>query len=255
MGVFPIFMNIIQFWLIDSIVKAAAYVPALTLDPEEGSHADREPLFRASTDDEDDDGGEQAHNAVAPTHEPRPAPHKSVRGQPKAANDEAKSAGASTPATGSSSRTGTSFSLHAYPPRGAAAGVVNAVVEDDEELSPGSARSNSSRRRSPPPELLPRSPLQPAINSPMVTPALGGAAPVAKAMKLEVRAPEKPTPAAPALATEAKDEEDDPWGEDWGDDWAGRVGQEDWTGKRLEAARGFVGTAWNAPASPAIQVG
>jgi hypothetical protein len=40
------------------------------------------------------------------------------------------------------------------------------------------------------------------------------------------------------------------WGDD-GDDWAERVGEEDWTGRRAEAAKGFVGAAWDSSLSPA----
>ena len=58
MGIFPIMMNVIQFWLIDSIVKASdgdwnhSRVDANTLN---SSDADREPLFHAPNDDDDDD--------------------------------------------------------------------------------------------------------------------------------------------------------------------------------------------------------
>lgn len=57
MGIFPIAMNILQFWLIDSIVKASSGPVALEADVEEiaTAHPDREPLFNAPSDDEDDD--------------------------------------------------------------------------------------------------------------------------------------------------------------------------------------------------------
>jgi len=54
MGIFPIIMNTLQFWLIDSIVKASGtqfnppYVMARSSDAQ-----DREPLFRSSEDDGD----------------------------------------------------------------------------------------------------------------------------------------------------------------------------------------------------------
>lgn len=51
MGIFPILMNIIQFWLIDSIVKASS-MAAVALDIEHGAH-DSEPLFQGGSDDED----------------------------------------------------------------------------------------------------------------------------------------------------------------------------------------------------------
>jgi len=60
MGLFPIIMNILQFWLIDSIVKAHAPPVALTDDTSRlGAHGgDREPLFQADGSDEDETADE-----------------------------------------------------------------------------------------------------------------------------------------------------------------------------------------------------
>ena len=61
MGLVPIIMNVLQFWLIDSIVKAHA--PPLTLA--DGSSrldacdSDREPLFQADGSDEEDETAEE----------------------------------------------------------------------------------------------------------------------------------------------------------------------------------------------------
>lgn len=45
MGIFPIIMNVVQFWLVDSIVKAsAAAMAAQGIVP---THQDRDPLFSA----------------------------------------------------------------------------------------------------------------------------------------------------------------------------------------------------------------
>jgi hypothetical protein len=46
-------MNVLQFWLIDSIVKASIGGEKL-LDVEHGTYQDREPLFNAPADDDDD---------------------------------------------------------------------------------------------------------------------------------------------------------------------------------------------------------
>ena len=56
MGLFPIIMNVLQFWLIDSIVKAHDPPLALTDDTSRlGVHdGDREPLFQADGSDEDE---------------------------------------------------------------------------------------------------------------------------------------------------------------------------------------------------------
>jgi len=54
MGIFPIIMNVLQFWFIDSIVKAStgAETPE---DVEHGTYHDHEPLFNVPPEDEDDD--------------------------------------------------------------------------------------------------------------------------------------------------------------------------------------------------------
>ncbi len=55
MGIFPIIMNIIQFWLIDSIVKASSAISldSASSDPNDDEH--QQPLFGASSDDEDEE--------------------------------------------------------------------------------------------------------------------------------------------------------------------------------------------------------
>ncbi|KXN92354.1 hypothetical protein AN958_08585 [Leucoagaricus sp. SymC.cos] len=55
MGIFPIIMNIVQFWLIDSIVKASNAISLDTNTSIPGDSEHREPLFGAPSDDEDDD--------------------------------------------------------------------------------------------------------------------------------------------------------------------------------------------------------
>ena len=58
MGLFPIAMNIIQFWLIDSIVKATSQEMEPRSSPSPRLSADREPLFsaNASEDGSTDEG-------------------------------------------------------------------------------------------------------------------------------------------------------------------------------------------------------
>jgi hypothetical protein len=252
MGMFPIAMNVLQFWLIDSIVKAT-HQPAVVLSSEGAQDSDvREPLFRASEDDEDDEGHVPSQDIESLRPRESPSPRPPARASPKSSQKdggEHKSTG-STPAvssSGTSSRAGASFAMHAYPPAVPAPG-------NDDEPSPTSARSNSSRRRSPPPPLIPRSPMQPAINSPSLifSAKVAVGTPTGKRSRSLLSA----TNATPAKVEE-KDNNDWnlSWGED-GDNWAERVGEEDWTGRRVEAAKGFVGSAWDAALSPApIPVG
>jgi len=62
MGLFPIFMNIIQFWVIDSIIKVGG-VGGLGVPPEEPDESDNEPLFDSidgpEGDEDEEDGGEE----------------------------------------------------------------------------------------------------------------------------------------------------------------------------------------------------
>lgn len=245
-------MNILQFWLIDSIVKASTPPSNVALPsdtPRDSSALDREPLFRASTDDEDDDEDSPSRPHDIENPPPRSySPLSDVPATGKSADttDEHKSSGTVTPATRNGG--GSSFASHAYPPRSTPfAPVANAPDEN----TPTSAESLSSKRRSPPPQLQPRSPLQPAVNSPMVTsehvkqsvaPQHLGASKIAGVGKVSTRKQE---------AQETKD-----WDSSWedSDDWAERVGEEDWTGRRVEAAKGFVGNIWDN-ATPAIRVG
>lgn len=62
MGLFPIIMNVLQFWLIDSIVKANAPPVALSDDPSGHGSGDREPLFQAEGSDEEDDTADESES-------------------------------------------------------------------------------------------------------------------------------------------------------------------------------------------------
>jgi hypothetical protein len=268
MGIFPIAMNILQFWLIDSIVKATGQAVVAIVDEAEDA-ADREPLFRASEDDGDDDDAEAARVRDIEASRPR-APSKTPSKTTSLKEDEPKSVapsvgGSSTPGTGTTRghRAGASFAMHAYPPRDRE---LSLPTTSDEDESPTSARSNSSRRRSPPPPLLPRSPMQPAMNSPSLmrsaakpdTPLDAVRAKQTRRIASDKQAKQLQQPqsgkANRSQSVEKSQGEDDwnvSWGED-GDDWAERVGEEDWTGRRVEAARGFVGSTWDGRSPAAV---
>lgn len=56
MGIFPIGMNILQFWIVDTILKASAGAGPVALDSPFADDLEREPIFAvAASDDEDDD--------------------------------------------------------------------------------------------------------------------------------------------------------------------------------------------------------
>ncbi|KAF9498810.1 hypothetical protein BDN71DRAFT_305920 [Pleurotus eryngii] len=101
MGIFPIAMNILQFWLIDSIVKASSTTSSLT--PEiDVDGADREPLFRGSMDDEDDEGpGRDIENPRQRVRSPSRSPARARDRQKSSSSTsstpfENKSSGSST---------------------------------------------------------------------------------------------------------------------------------------------------------------
>lgn len=67
MGMFPIIMNIVQFWLIDSIVKASAAAAAIAAQDIESTHRDRDPLFSTPAEDDDEQPLPRVETAI---HDP-----------------------------------------------------------------------------------------------------------------------------------------------------------------------------------------
>ena len=63
MGLFPIFMNIIQFWVIDSIIKVGG-VGGVGAPPDEPDEPDHEPLFNSVDDPDGDDDQDEAGVSV-----------------------------------------------------------------------------------------------------------------------------------------------------------------------------------------------
>ncbi|KAG1734973.1 vacuolar membrane protein-domain-containing protein [Suillus lakei] len=151
MGLFPIIMNILQFWLIDSIVKASSNSVELpTNSPRMSDVHDREPLFRAREDDEDD-----AHCDI---ENPRPSYIRMSTGDDAetiVASEESKGkdSGATSPISIPQSATPSSLLPHDYPPSVGS-------------LSSHSSRSRHKYKRSPPSPLEFQTSHVPAINSP-----------------------------------------------------------------------------------------
>lgn len=151
MGLFPIIMNILQFWLIDSIVKASSSSVELpTNSPRMSDMHDREPLFHAPEDDEDDvpcdienpqltfisiSTGDDAETIVA------------------SEESKGKDSGITSPLSITQSTTPSSLVLHDYPPSVGS-------------LSSHSSRSRHKYKRSPPSSLEFQTSYAPAINSP-----------------------------------------------------------------------------------------
>lgn len=215
MGIFPIMMNILQFWLIDSIVKSspAASVALPTVTPRssaDGEHEhEHEPLFRASSDDEDDEGAFPArHDIENPRLRSRSRSVDTDRLMP----DASKSLGSETStAVGSSpgSPKGPKpidikhdAEPHAYPPSLAGSSVSTVSSSVASSLPLARSRSPKRKRSDPPP------PARRDTRSDSLTP--------------------KPK----------QYEEQREWGE-WGeegDDWADREGEE-WIGRQVDSRK------------------
>jgi hypothetical protein len=146
MGLFPIIMNILQFWLIDSIVKASSS----SIEPSSPRTSDREPLFGAPEVDEDDARCDIENPRLTYVRMPTGDDADTI-----VASEESKGkySGTTSPLSIPQSTTPSSLVLHNYPP------------------SVGSSSSHSSRsrhkyKRSPPPSLEFQTSHIPAINSP-----------------------------------------------------------------------------------------
>ncbi|KAH9943145.1 vacuolar membrane protein-domain-containing protein [Epithele typhae] len=229
MGLFPIMMNILQFWLIDSIVKGSTYSPlALGSDtPRASMDPANEPLFRTSDDEDDDDDDDDGLPARHDIENPAPRSGSISRDRERQSSvSEPKSTGTTT-AVPSGSTTpqpkpiDTGVSVHAYPPSVIAASPSSA----SSSLSSNSSLSKSRRREPPPPLALKADP--PSY------------------MNIEV------SRSAPPEEVELSRDEDEKWAA-WGDeeDWAERVGEEEWTGRRIEARKEAMDDVWRDHRSP-----
>lgn len=153
MGLFPIIMNILQFWLIDSIVKASSSSAELpTNSPRMSDVHDREPLFGAPEVDEDD------ARSSCDIENPRLTYIRMPIGDDAetiVASEESKGkySGSTSPLSIPQSTTPSSLVPHDYPPSVGS-------------LSSHSSRSRHKYKRSPPPSLKFQTSHIPAINSP-----------------------------------------------------------------------------------------
>ena len=224
-------MNVLQFWLIDSIVKGSNNYSPLSLvsDTPRGSmDPDTEPLFRASEDDDDDDGLARRHDIENPAPRRRSVSRSHSRsaerptsiGEPKSLSSGSATAipsGQTTPVT---KPINTNVSAHAYPPS------IIAGSPSSASSSSSTSSLSKSRRRTPPPPLTLKA---------------------QKSSYPDIEISRSAPPNEEALPHD-DDEKWAAWGDE--DDWAERVGEEDWTGRRLEARKDAVDDAWRDSSSP-----
>ncbi len=156
MGLFPIVMNILQFWLIDSIVKASTYNSAPLADNDPGDSSDREPLFSAR--DSDNDEGENGTARNYDIENPRPRSHAShsrphsLESRKSSDNDERKYASSSVATPSTPADTNMDHLAHEYPPTSSSPD--SGSVYSSGRASPrGFPSKRSSKRSQPPPPL------------------------------------------------------------------------------------------------------
>ncbi|KAJ3875053.1 vacuolar membrane protein-domain-containing protein [Lentinula edodes] len=161
MGIFPIIMNILQFWLIDSIVKASSSPVALgaDLDAPDPGNPDREPLFGVPSDDEDDDNLRPRHGAEhqRPRSRSRSSPNSRSHSRDKSITFsdnpyESKS-------SGSGSRTEVA-DTHSYPPS------LSSSLTSTSSTSSMREASKLNKKRRPPPAPLNLSPAPQPLSIP-----------------------------------------------------------------------------------------
>lgn len=214
MGIFPILMNIVQFWLIDSIVKASELV--LQTDPQMQSNEDnqdREPLIgpHSHDDDEMDTRSNPPHDIENPLSSSQSGDATKV-GTPNEL--KSTSSGVTTPIGISDG--GNSIVTHAYPPS-----ISNTPSSRKSSMShPTNMPSNKSKQVPAPLHLQPAHTL--ALNSP------------------ERTIHSDPTPQlhrsiSSHLIEQIKRDSNMDWVSSWddSDDWVNKVGEENRTEKRM----------------------
>jgi len=246
MGLFPILMNILQFWLIDSIVKASQDSSVgLQSDSARPSYEDgqREPLFGDDEDDDDD-------AAVLPRHDiENPRTRSRSRDENKRLpQDEQKSiaSGVTTPGV---SEGETSVPMHAYPPGIDSAGPGTSSRKDS--ISPPGEPRLKYKRSMPAPLRL-QSAHRPAINSPDQPSTRSKPTPKPSIGSISTTSVTKTKAESILVAVEQAQNKD--WASwDDSDDWANRVGEDDWTGKRIEHKKNELSEAWGPSPVPQHQ--
>lgn len=145
MGAIPIVMNVLQFWLIDSIVKASAYALAPESSPRQS--ADREPLFNDTGDDDDEEGvvhSQSRHDIENPA--PSGSRSRSISSR-KSSVDEQKTISSRT-----STKSPEQQSDHDYPSHTSSASPSGSSIRSYSRR-PSTNSPAPKRKRSPPPPL------------------------------------------------------------------------------------------------------
>jgi STIMATE family len=269
MGIFPILMNVVQFWLIDSIVKASAsmYTDEGTRSTDDASH---QPLFHEPDSDDDNDGetlrSQRRHDIETP---PTPQQKYSERDS-GAIENKSMASGSSTTLVESSSMN------HSYPPERSTSAAN--VIAYTGPISPDSAstssstssfRSKRSKRRSPPPPIK-RPPPQlsngthytisdtPSPTVSKYNQHLLSSYPLSSSPSPPKTQPRKRHRSTLSQAVSHANVHREPVEQSWenwedGEDWAENVGEEDWTGRRMGVTKAVL-DVWGSKGSAGVEV-
>ncbi|KAF9450677.1 hypothetical protein P691DRAFT_700883 [Macrolepiota fuliginosa MF-IS2] len=238
MGIFPIIMNIVQFWLIDSIVKSSNTLSSDSSSPNAQDDEHREPLFGVPSDDEDEE-----------VYKPRDIENQRQDRYSQSSTesrDKSFSTEISVPDEIKSLASTSTSALrdeHSYPPSLSSSITSAESPNDNLKVIKPAKNLMKKKRRGPPAPLFIQPNHHPAINSPQPS-----------AAPLEVPGPKTPIQPAkethpPAIANQTGTQSDiTEWAESWddADDWATRIGEEEWTGRRLEDKSKAINGIWGA---------
>lgn len=252
-------MNVLQFWLIDSIVKASASIYA-EQNARGSDDSSRQPLFHdpdVGDDDGDDDDtfrAQRRHDIESP-----PTPQlKSTRYNDSANENKSLASGSSATLVDSSS-----INQHRYPPERA----TSAAMAVDTYPSPttpessftassmSSSKSKKSKRRSPPPPILRPPPLlsngtEYVISvTPSPTHPISSFTTSPSPNKTQPRQRRRSTLSLSVVPGKQVEKEWDNWAES--KDWVEKVGEEEWTGRRISATKATLDT-WGSKGGDTI---
>ncbi|EKM79919.1 hypothetical protein AGABI1DRAFT_72625 [Agaricus bisporus var. burnettii JB137-S8] len=228
MGIFPIIMNIVQFWLIDSIVKASAAVSLDADSPDIDDSEHREPLFNAPSDDEDEDdrkpGDVENQRLDRGSHGSTDSYRMSRDKSFSDASDDIKSRTASS-SSGPRDQ-------HSYPPS-LSSSLSSSGSDPSKAAKAAKSAANllKKKRRGPPAPLHIERISQPVINSPQVS-----APPAATSMSKTPMVEMKPPAITRQQSTTPKVAE---WTDSWEDD------EDEWAkGNNTESQKPTIDGVW-----------
>jgi hypothetical protein len=239
MGIFPIIMNIVQFWLIDSIVKASNSVSLDTDSPNADDGEQHEPLFTVPSDDEDEDEEGSKPDDV---ENQRPNKYSRSPGDSyRLSRDKPLSTDIPTPDETKSRAASCSSELrdqHSYPP--SLSNSLSSSGSDRSKATKAATNLLKKKRRGPPAPLHIERVHQPVVNSPLVS-ALPVVASLPKTLPQPSIMGNKPLVIARQQNTQP---EVAAWTDSWEDDEDEWAGEEEWARRNSDAMKPTTDGVW-----------